>query len=47
MNKNPRYTATITKYTKCPYIKKALLNDKDGTTKPAPKPQKEKVVNSY
>jgi hypothetical protein len=38
MNKNPKYIAILAKRTKRPYIKKALLNDKDGTTKPALKP---------
>ena len=46
MNENLRYTATPAKYTKCLYIKEVLLKNGNGTTKPVPKPQKEKVVNS-
>ena len=47
INKNPRYTATLVKYIKRLYIKEALLKNGDGTTKPVPKPQEEKAVNSY
>ena len=47
MNKNPKYTATLAKYIKHSYIKEALLKNGDGTTKPVPKPQKEKAVNNY
>ena len=47
MNENLGYTATPVKCTKRPYVKEALLKNGDGTTKPVPKLQEEKVVNSY
>jgi hypothetical protein len=47
MNENPRYIATLAKYTKRPYIKEALLKNKDRTTKPALKPQEDKAANNY
>jgi hypothetical protein len=47
MNENPRHIATLAKYTKRPYIKEALLKNKDRTTKPVPKPQEDKAANNY
>jgi hypothetical protein len=47
MNENFGYIATLVKCTKRPYIKEALLKNKDGTIKPVPKPQEDKAVNSY
>ena len=47
MNKNPRYTATLVKCTKRPYVKEALLKNRDRTIKPVLKPQEEKAANSY
>ena len=38
MNENYGHAATPVKHTKHPYIKKASLKNRDGTTKPAPKP---------
>ena len=46
INKNPRYAATLAKRTKRPYIKKALLKNRDGTTKLGLKPRKKKVADS-
>ena len=46
INKNPRYAATLAKHTKRPYIKKALLKNRDGTTKLGLKPRKKKVADS-
>ena len=47
MNENPKYTATLAKCIKCPYIKEALLKNGNRTTKLVPKPQKEKAANNY
>ena len=46
MNKKPEYAATLAKRTKRPYIKKALLKDRDRTIKLALKPRRKKVVDS-
>jgi hypothetical protein len=46
MNENPRHTATLAKCTKCPYIKEALLKNKDRTIKPVLKLQEDKAVNN-
>ena len=46
INKNPRYIATPAKRTKRPYIKKALLKNRDRTTKLALKPRKKKAADS-
>jgi hypothetical protein len=47
MNKKPKYIATLAKYTKRPYIKKASLKDGDRTTKLALKPRRKKAADSY
>ena len=46
INKNPRYIATLAKYIKRPYIKRALLKNGDRTTKLGLKPQKKKAADS-
>ena len=38
MNKTPKYTAILTKYTKCPYVKEALLKNRNRTIKLVLKP---------
>jgi hypothetical protein len=47
MNENPGYTATPAKHTKRPYVKEALLKNRNGITKPVSKPQEDKAANSY
>jgi hypothetical protein len=47
MNENPRHIATLVKHTKHPYVKEALLKNRDGTIKPVLKPQEDKAANSY
>ena len=47
INKNPRHIATPVKRTKRPYIKKALLKNRDRTTKLGLKPRKKKAADSY
>jgi hypothetical protein len=46
MNENPRHIATLAKYTKRPYIKEALLKNKDRTIKPVLKLWEDKAANS-
>ena len=46
INENPGYIATPAKRTKRPYVKKALLKNGDGTTKPGLKPRKKKAADS-